>query len=288
MKTKTRKFLALLLLGLISLPLIFSAWGSIHTLLQPLPTPEVIFSPYIQESHCDEFQRGDELANIVVDYIRDSEGKIRVSLYPYSHCNANCKLPMTIEETGYYQIRNVGYKFQISDHRFQILSIKFFSDRHWQRLFEEDGTLYAQRTDSSWPFNRKSMICDLSSEFGFYDPIAISGLDGCGIIVLSSDDPGVETEIIAYVPTKKGWSQTQFVLPNGSKMEYVKGYVRRQEDHSTRYSTSVTVGKMELCLKSQEDESYEIYQVVYSEGVLILTPNNSIEITDDILLNWKY
>ena len=273
---------------LISLPLIFSAWGTICTLLQPLPTPEVIFSPYIHERQYDEFQRGNEQANIMVDYIRDFEGKIAVSLYPYSHYNADCTLPMSTEEAGYYKIRNVSYKFQLSDNRFQILSVEFFSDRHWRRLFEEDGTLYEQRIDSSWPFNGKSKICDLPSEFSFYDPISISGLGGCGIIVLSSNDPGVEAEIIIYVPTEKGWSQTQFVLPNGSKMECVKGYIRRQEDHSAPNSTNATVGKIELCLKSQNAESYEVYQVTYSEGNLILASDNSTQITDDILLNWKY
>lgn len=285
---KSKRLLAVLLLALFSLPFLFSAWNTVQVLTRPRPTPDVIFSPYVQEGQYEKIQRGGQQVDIPGDSIRNIESGVRASFYPYSHYNVCCTLPMTVEETVGYQIRRVNYEFQFSENRLQISSIEFYVDEHWRRLFEENGKIYEQRTDSSWPFNGKTEICDLSPEVGFYDPIDISGLGGCGVILLSSEDPGVMTEIRVYVPTSKGWAQAQFLLPDGSRAECIEGYVRRWEDYSARGSANKMVGKMELCLKNGDTGLYELHQVTYSEGVLALAPDNSVEITDDSLLHWNY
>lgn len=287
---KAKRFFVLLLLGLFTLPYFLLMWKTAQTMTQPAPTVYAISSPYAQEHRYEEFLRNGMEARILVDIIRDVDREINVSLYPYSHFNAFCELPMSIEGAGYYRIGTggkVGYEFYLSENYFHITSIEFLANQAYRRLLEEDGILYEQRINGSWPFNGKTVICELPSEVGFYDPISISGLHGCGIVLFSSEDPGLESDIQVYVPAKKGWTLAKFVTPDGIETEQIRGYVRRQEEPSDRHLTSSLIGTMELCMANQEGQ-YELYQVAYLDDTLVLTVNSDISVTDDDLLNWAY
>jgi len=284
---KSKRFFAFLLLVLISLPLLFSTVITVQTLTQPAPSPYIISSPYTLKRQYYEVQRADKQGRILVDYICNDEGEFNGYLYPYSHFNAECSLPLSVDGFGHYKIGAVNYIFQIYENEFQVSSIEFFSNKHWRNLLEKNGTLYEQRIDSSWPFNRKAVICDLPSESCFYDPIAISGLGGCGILLLSANDPGVETDIVVYVPTKSGWRQAQFLLPDGSETEQVFGFVRRKEDSTASDGDKAIVGKMEVCMKNQ-DGHYEVCHVAYTNDILILTPDSDVKPANDFWVDWQY
>lgn len=287
MKPKTKRIFAWTLLTLALLPLVVVASGTVFRIIKSTQEPGAILAPYTYSANYDKVQRGDQLAHIWVGYIDDWDNDLSVSLYPYSHFNAECTFPVAKEEIGYYKIRQVRYEYQFVEDGFLLSPAEFYMDDHWRELYEEDGKLYERRVDSFWLFNRRKMVCDLSPEIGFYDPISITGLNGCGIILLSEEDPGFESDILVYVQSHSDWEKARFLLPDGTEAEHIQGFVRRYADLSARYAVNSAIGKMELCIRNQ-DGDYEICQVTYSDGVLVVTPSHDIEVTDDVILNWTY
>lgn len=287
MKIEKRRVIALLLLFVICSPFALTLREVGKPITQPPTTPDVIFSPYAYEHQNAFFQRGDEQACILEDYIRDIESGEKISLYPYSYFNTFCTLPMGKEESGNVQNGNVSYDFRILNNSLEILSINFYSNKNWCILYQENGYLYEKHTGSGWRFDGENMICELPQEVSFFDPISISGINGCGIVLLSSDDPGLEADIQVYIPTNNGWTMARFVMPDGTETNYIQGYVRRREDQSIRYSTNPSVGTMELCIENQEGH-YELYQVSYSENDTLLLTTDGAEIAYESILNWKY
>lgn len=287
MKTKKRRGIALLLLFVICFPFVLTVREAGKSIMQPPTTPDVIFSPYVYEHQYENFQRGDEQACILIDYIRDIESGEKISLYPYSNFNTFCTLPMAKEESGNLKNGYVNYEFRISNNSLEILSINFYSNEKLYTLYQEDGCLYEKHVGSGWWSDGENVICELSEKFCFFDPINILGLKGCGVVLLSSDDPGLESDIQVYIPTNKGWSMAKFVMPEGTETNCIRGYVRRREDQSTRYSTDPSAGAMELCIENQEGY-YELYQVTYSENDILLLTTDGTEIAHESILNWKY
>ena len=288
MKHKTIRLISWIFLILFIFPCFLMLWRTVQNAIFPPKEPYIIDSPYYYEARYDEIQRESSTANIWIGYLCNTENGIKTSLYPYSHYNGIYTLPKSPQDSGLFCIKSIEYQWQFVDMNFEINSINFFSNQHWRTLYEENGKLYEQTTDSRWPFNRQTLICELLPEFGFYDPIVISGLDGCGILVLSSKDPGLEADIFVYIPSKGEWSKAAFLMPDGTKLEHAHGFVRRHVDlFSSSYVDNSAIGNMELCIKNKAGD-YEICQVPYSDGVLTLTPNTDIEVSDEVWLNWTY
>ena len=287
MKIEKRRGIALLLLFVICFPFALTLREVGKPITQPPTTPDVIFSPYAYEHQNVYFQRGDEQACILEDYIRDIESGEKVSLYPYSYFNTFCALPMNKEESGNLQNGKVSYEFRIFNNSLEILSINFYSNKNWCTLYQENGYLYEKPVGSGRRSDGENMICELPQEVSFFDPISISGISGCGVVLLSSDDPGLEANIQVYISTNAGWTKAKFIMPDGTETNCIRGYVRRREDQSTRYSTNPLVGTMELCIENQEGH-YELYQASYSENDILLLTTEGAEIAHESILNWKY
>lgn len=284
MKTKGRRVFAAILLLLFTLPLFFTLWNVIQKLTDT-SEPTFIWSPYSGWDQYDEVLRNNQTVNLWQNHIYDSERDVRMSFYPYSHINAEYGLPASREGSAYFRLRKVRYKFQVIDDQLQILSTEFFSDKHWRTLYEKEGTLYEKPNDTHWPFTATHMVCEVPLECGFYDPIAISGLDGCGIILLSSDDPGLETDITLYLFNGRTWDKVNFELADGTSSDCLRGYVRRKTDSNN--TSNSKIGTMEICIKNKND-IYILYQVSYSDNAIVLIPDIDTKISTDDLLNWAY
>lgn len=276
-----KRTISVLLLFSMAIPLILLIWFSIQVSIPHERISDGVVSPYVYGYQYDEFRHGNKQA---VGYIRDCETSQVMSLYPYVHVNADCQVPLVKGDLGCYKIRNVQYRFQLTEKSFQVISTEFYTKQHWRKLYEQDGKIYEECLDKHWPFYCRNTVLELQEEDGFYDPISISGLGGCGVLLLSSDDPGIESNICVYILTKKGWEKTAFLMPDGTEQDYLFGYVRRWGDHST---SNGIIGNMEVCVKEQGNR-YMIYQVTYSEGILILEASNSVEATSEDLLTWMY
>ncbi len=281
-----KKCIALFLLLLMVTALALAAWTSIRAWTRGSESPLVIASPYVYKFQYEELDRGDEQVRVLVGCIQDMEMKKSASLYPYGHLNAVCRIPPVREGTGSYTFRNVQYEFQVVEDTFQITATRFYAAERWRELSEEGGTVYEKQVNGHWPFQGRSEIVELPEESGFYDPIAIPGLGGCGLLLLSSDDPGVEADISVYISTDEGWSQAEFRMPDGTRQALLRGYVRRQADPTVMGSVSKIAGNMEVCVKNQSGR-HALYNVVYSEGMLALEETQA-EVTAENLRGWMY
>lgn len=264
--------------------LVLPFWGSVQVSRKLSKEPEAKLAPYSYKYLYDEFRKGNKQN---AAFIQNPETRQEISLYPYTHVNAECQLPLTKDEPVCYQLRNVRYRFQIIEDTFQVLSVEFYSQEHWRKLYEQDGKLYEEQLDGHWPFHRRNLVAELSERDGFYDPIPILRSGGCGVLLLSSDDPGVGSDIRVYIPTKKGWEQASFLMPEGTQQDHLQGYVHRREDHSARDAVNGEIGTMEVCTKNQDDV-YILYQVVYSDGLLRLEDSEQGTVSAENLLNWTY
>lgn len=254
---KGKRLFALLLSALLALGAAVPLWGGIQRLLAARQEPYVTSSPYSLHG---------------LDCLREKETGREWSLYPYAHYNGTCRLPMKMGEPLEYSLNMVRYTFLVDKDALTVTSIELYDQNHWDRLYEEDGKLYTERTDRSWPFRRKRLVCELSEETGFYAPIRLAGLGGCGILTLSVEDPGDEGEITVYVPTERGWEKATFVLPDGTETEGIHGYVHRRRDADViGYSADEATGRMELWLTDGEG-GYESYDVFSSGTELVLSP----------------
>ncbi len=266
--------------------LALAAWASLRALLQGPQEPIYISSPYVYEYQYDDFNRDGQRVSLLVGHLRDLEEGQSTSFYPYTHLNADCRVPLFRGESGTYTVRNILYEFQVVEGKFCVLSTQFYASKHWRELFEEDGTVYERRLDGHWPFQGRSTVLELPEGASFYDPIAIPGLGGCGILLLSTDDPGNESDIRVYIRTDKGWCQAKFSMPDGTQRDFLQGYVRRQEDITAESPISSTIGNMEVCVKNQSGR-YALYNVVYSDGMLALEETQA-EVTAEDLRGWMY
>lgn len=258
---KSKRFLALGLLLLLAVGLLIPLWGGVRQLEAARRGAVVIYSPYTLSG---------------LDRLRNEETGEEWSLYPYAHWNGECRLPMGEGEPLEYNMNMVRYVFRIEGGALAVDQIEFYTQEHWLRLYEKDGGLYAEQRDRSWPFSQRRLVCELSPETGFYAPVKLAGLGGCGIVTLSAEDPGEEGEIRVYVPTEKGWERALFVLADGAETETFSGYVCRRRDGETLgYSIEPATGQMELGMA--REGGYDVYQVAYSEGKLFLTPGEGRE-----------
>lgn len=251
---KAKRSLALLLAALLALGLLVPLWGGVRRLSEARQGPQVVFSPYSLSG---------------LDCLKNEETGEEWSLFPYAHRNGTCELPMEVGEPLKYSINMVRYLFRVESETLEVERIELYAQDHWHRLYQEDGCLYTQRADGLWPFLGRRKVCVLSEEAGFYAPIKLAGLEGCGVFLTSAEDPGNQGEITVYTPTGKGWKQATFVLPDGTETTSISGSVRRHRDEETLgYSIAPTTGQMELRLAGEEG----IYQVNYTEGKLLLLP----------------
>jgi len=281
---KNKKLVSWVLIFLLVLQLFLFLWGTFKLINISMSHPPMEFSPYGYVCRNGEVSRGGRLVDILVGYIADSDSGVKYSFYPYSHYNADViLLPVDKDDSGLFKIGIVRYQFRLVEDALKITATEFYSREHWRELYEKNGSLYERRVDGVWPFDGRRMICPLSSEVGFYDPIRITGL-GCGLLLLSAEDPGFESDIQVYVPTRTGWEKAKAVLPDGTELDTLTGYVRRMTDRSSRYAPG---GYMELCMKDQ-DGQYLLYHVTYSDGSLLLTPDPTTEVTAEDLLCWAY
>lgn len=281
---KCFSWLLLLLIG-ISMALLF--WCAVQSSIPSHSKVEAILSPYVYEHQYDEYLREGKQVSVFVDYIRNAETGEKASLYPYTHFNADCVLPMTTDELGCFMIRNVRYQYFLGNGRFEIVATEFYSNEHWRTLYVENGKIYERCLDKHWPFNGRTEICELQTPTMFYDPISISGLDGCGVLLFSGDDPGIESDFSVFIHTKKGWQKAKFLMPSGDEEEYLQGYVRRRVDDTAHDSTSRDVGTMEVCTKNQDGE-YSIYRVIYNGPTLALEADADGVVSSEDLLCWTY
>lgn len=244
--------------------------------------PPYSISYKLDETHEGRFEQA---------FFCDEGAPLEISLFPYAHYNALGDLPLYRGDKLRYRLGKVRYTFQTSasNDPDEVLlsapSIEFKMDKDWHTLYQEDGKLFEEKTGKYWPFNGRKMICKLPLEPVFYDPIAIAGLDGCAILVLSPADPMEEADITVYLPTKKGWETARFIMPDGTQIDQFKGYVCRHVDPTASYSTDPAMGQMELC-QSTDDGSVTYYQVSCSNESLVLSPMDIN--TKDILVNWRY
>ena len=250
---KYKRLFALLLLTLLLLRAAVPLWGGIQTARQG---SYIISSPYSLYG---------------LDCLRENGTGREWSLYPYAHYNGTCRLPMQAGDPLEYSMNMVRYTFLINEDALTVASVELYTQNNWNRLYEKDGKLYTERTDRSWPFRRKRLVCALSEEIGFYAPIRLAGLEGCGVLTLSVEDPGDEGEITVYVPMERGWEKAAFVLPDGTETERINGCVHRRRDTDVMgYSADKATGQLELWLADGEN-GFERYDVLYSKGELILS-----------------
>jgi len=227
----------------------------------------------------EEMRRNGQQVSVFSAHVRDTDSGVTCSLYPYAHWNADIDLPEDRGWVGCLSVSLVRYRFQLVEDTLQITATEFFSGEDWWELFEENGSLYERRVDGIWPFDGRRLICPLSAGVGFYDPVRIDTLE-CGLLLLSSEDPGFESEIRVYVPTMTGWKQAKWLLPDGTEADSLTGYARREIDQPS-------TGYLELCVKDQ-DGQYLLCHVDRSDGTLVLTPDPTVEVTADDLLSWAY
>lgn len=254
---KGKRLFALLLSALLVLGAAAPLWKGIQISRIARQGPYAISSPYSLYG---------------LDRLCENAAGREWSLYPYAHYNGTCRLPMREGDPLEYSMNMVRYTFSVDEEALTVASVELYTQNSWNRLYEEDGRLYTERTDRSWPFRRKRLVCALSEETGFYAPIRLAGLGGCGVLTLSVEDPGDEGEITVYVPTEKGWERAAFVLPDGTETERIHGYAHRRRDAGTMgYSADETTGQLELWLADGGD-GLEKYDVLYSGGKLVLSP----------------
>lgn len=193
--------IAWLLLIILIFPVGYALWN----ILFPGSGPDIVMGPLVYTG----------------GMIEDTRTGVRYDPSPWVHPNGELRF---YREPIIHSLAGVTYEFYVDDIQHPVM--KFVAGDNEYQVYDHDGNIVSKRLSGWWPFGRTAVVCPLPGSPCFYTPIKVSGLGGCGILMIEPGPDQPDASVTLWTAQENQWSQTPF-RKDGEILWTVKGNARR-------------------------------------------------------------